>query len=436
MLKQWMQCLVVTSCVAVALGLSSGRLAEAHSSSDLDQDDHQREETLYIWAGDQERVRPDFLAVIDFNERSPTYGRVLRTVPLPPPGNVGNEPHHCHLSADKNILACGGLLSVLKGQPGIFFFDVSNARHPVFLFATSAPNSSITDDFLPLPGGGFLVTQMGSATGGTPGRLAEFDHKLKLIAEYPANPPSDGFNPHGISAAFRRNLLVTSDFINPVTTLNGVNGDNVELRGSLRFWNLANREITRTVFLPEALGTMDVKLIPKDPHGRAVTVNMFSGFVYTVDPTDGSVVKSFDCENIVPHIEVPVRGGMVQLLAMPKSGDRLIFASFQAGQIGMLDISDRTHEDGFVQQAIVNLGEGAGPHDIVLTKDDSRLVVTDYFLDEDAFGKIHFEGDHKVHVIQVTHDTLTLDPRFDLDFNKAFKHTYPAGARPHGIAMK
>src|SRR5262249_39556548 len=67
MIKQWMQRIVVTSCVAVALGLSSGRLAEAHSSDDLDQDDHQPEKTLYIWAGDQERVRPDFLAVIDFN---------------------------------------------------------------------------------------------------------------------------------------------------------------------------------------------------------------------------------------------------------------------------------------------------------------------------------------------------------------------------------
>src|SRR5262249_43537574 len=184
MIKPWMQRIVVTSLAAVALGLSSGSLAEAHSSSDLDQDDHQREETLYIWAGDQERTRPDFLAVIDFDEHSPTYGRVLRTVPLPPPGNVGNEPQHCHLSADNNILACGGLLSVLSGQNGIFFFDVSNTRQPVFLFSTRAPNSSITDDFLPLPGGGFLVTQMGSATGGTPGRLAEFDRNLKLVAEY------------------------------------------------------------------------------------------------------------------------------------------------------------------------------------------------------------------------------------------------------------
>ena len=120
---------------------------------------------------------------------------------------------------------------------------------------------------------------------------------------------------------------------------------------------------------------------------------------------------------------------MVQLLEMPKRGDRLIFASFQAGQVGLLDISDR---HAFTQKAVVNLGVGAGPHDIVLTEDDSRLVVTDYFLDEDDFGKIHFEGDHKVHVINVTHDTLTLDPRFKLDFNTAFPHP----ARPHGIAMK
>jgi selenium-binding protein 1 len=384
--------------------------------------------TLYIWAGDAERVRPDFLAVIDFNQHSANYGRVIRTVPIPPPGNVGNEPHHCHLLEDGNVLACGGLLSVLRGQPGIFFFDVSDPRNPEFLFSTSAPSSSVTDDFLPLPDGGFLVTQMGSATGGTPGRLAEFDRDLRFVAEYPADPPTDGFNPHGISARFDLDLLVTSDFVNPASTLNAWPGE-VELRGSLRFWSLSQREIVRTVFLPEALGSMDVKLIPGDPHGRAVTANMFSGLVYTVDPTDGSVVQSFDCETIVPHVEVPTRGGMVQLLAMPESGDRLIFASFEAGQVGMLDIGD---PNAFHQLSVVNLGIGAGPHDLDLTDDDARLVVTDYFLDEDDFGKIHFDGDPRVHVLQVTRDALELDRRFDLDFDTAFDHP----ARPHGIAFK
>jgi selenium-binding protein 1 len=342
---------------------------------------------------------------------------------------VGNEPHHCHLSADKNILACGGLLSLLRGQNGIFFFDVSDARHPKFLFSTRAPQSSITDDFLALQGGGFLVTQMGSASGGAPGRLAEFDADLHLVKEWPDDPPQDGFNPHGISARPELNLLVTSDYILPASTLNVVPGDPV-LRGAVRVWDLQARKIVRTVQIPTALGTMDAKLIPGDAQARAFTAGMFDGLVYLVDTKAGTAKVVFDCETIVPHFEVPVRGGMTQLLAIPQSGDRLFFGSFQAGQVGMLDISDPEHP---FQAGIVNLGVNTGPHNVMLTHDDKRLVVTDYFLNEDNFGKIHFEGDHHVHVIKVFKDRLQLDPRLDVDFNTAF----PTGpARPHGFDMK
>jgi 56kDa selenium binding protein (SBP56) len=85
------------------------------------------DKTLYVWAGDQAHIAPDFLAVIDFDEQSARYGQVIKTVPLPPPGNVGNEAHHCHLNSTKTILGCGGLLSLLKGQNGIFFFALKNA---------------------------------------------------------------------------------------------------------------------------------------------------------------------------------------------------------------------------------------------------------------------------------------------------------------------
>jgi selenium-binding protein 1 len=121
---------------------------------------------------------------------------------------------------------------------------------------------------------------------------------------------------------------------------------------------------------------------------------------------------------------------MTQLMAMPRSGDRLIFGLFQAGQVGMLDVSDPEHP---VQSSIVNLGQDAGPHMVALTDDDKRLVVSDYFLNEDDFGKVHFEGDHHVRVINVSRHDLALDLRFDVDFNTAFA-TGPA--RPHGVAMK
>src|SRR5579864_1392256 len=192
------------------------------------------EKNLYIWAQDQAHVAPDFLAVINFDEESANYGKVIKTVPLPPPGNIGNEPHHCHLNSRGTILGCGGLLSLLKGQNGIFFFDVSDARNPRFLFSTKAVESSITDDFLPIENGGFLITQMGAADGSAPGRVAEFDGSLHFIAnhfgtmsmfqEWPAEAPLDGFNPHGISARPDLNLMMTSDFIMPSSTLMGSMG--------------------------------------------------------------------------------------------------------------------------------------------------------------------------------------------------------------------
>jgi len=421
---------------ALAIGVASTVLADdGHGGG--------KDTVLYIWAQDQAHVAPDFLAVIDFDEQSSKYGAVINTVPLPPLGNIGNEPHHCHLNSTGTILGCGGLLSLLKGQNGIFFFDVTAAKNPRFLFSTKAVESSITDDFLPIENGGFLISQMGAADGTAPGRVAEFDGSMHFVAnhfgtlslfqEWPSTPPLDGFNPHGISSRPDLNLMMTSDFILPSSTLAGSPGP--VLRGSVRIWDYRARKITKTIQLnsPDggpALGTMDVKMLPKDPHGFGYVAGMFDGHIYLIDPVAGTGVAAFDCATVTPHVDTPVKGGMGQILATPQSGDRLIFGLFMAGQVGLLDTTDRAN---LKQLSVVSFGQFTGPHNLMLSSDDNRLVVSDYFLNEDAAGIIHFEGDHKIHVVKVTHDALSEDTRFNLDFNTAF----PTGpARPHGIAMK
>jgi selenium-binding protein 1 len=434
---------LIKSCgVASLLVLSLGASYATVDKDNHDNNRHHQEKYLYIWAGDQARDNPDFLAVINFDEDSEDYGSVITTVPLPPPGDINNEPHHCHLSKDKNILGCGGLLSLLQGQNSIFFFDVSNPTLPKLISSTKAKLSDITDDFLPLDSGGFLITNMGSGSGFTPGRVVEYDARRGLVAEWPILKPRedssslDDFNPHGISARPEINLMVTSDFIEPASTLNGVSGDLV-LRSSVRVWDFKKRRITKTIPIispangDAGIGTMDIKLIPGDPYKRAFTAGMFDGWVYLVDTEKSVATPVFDCETITPHVEVPVRGGMIQLLDVTKTGKpRLLTGAFQAGQVIMLDVSNPKKP---TQSAVVSLGVGAGPHTIVLSENDKRLVVTDYFLEEDDFGKIHFEGDHKVHVLKVDENSLQLDHRFKLDFNTAFS-TGPA--RPHGVAMK
>ena len=51
----------------------------------------QREKVLYLWALPEETGGEDFLAVIDVDIASATYGRILERVKV---GSTGNEAHH------------------------------------------------------------------------------------------------------------------------------------------------------------------------------------------------------------------------------------------------------------------------------------------------------------------------------------------------------
>jgi selenium-binding protein 1 len=304
----------------------------------------------------------------------------------------------------------------------VFFFDVSNARTPKFLSAADPPLSSITDEFFALPEGGFLVTMMGGPMGHAPGRVVEFDRNLNLVAEHPGTPPADGFNPHGISVRPELNLMVTSDFICPSTTLDVVPGG-LDLRGSVRVWNFRDRTVLRTIPIPNAGGTIDVKLIPGDPYARAFTAGMLDDQLYLVDTAAGTATSVFDFKSIA-------KGGWPQLIRMTEDGHRLFITLNEAGKVAMFDTSAPTHPKLL---HVADLGTGSGPHYLRLTADERRLVVSDYFLNEDSFGKVHQEGDHKIHVFRVERNNLNLDPRFQLDFNTAFA---PGPARPHGVAFK
>ena len=407
----------------IAVLLTAGPLAFAHHE----------DTTLLVWAGDQAHQAPDFLAVIDFDRDSPTYGAVLRTVPLAGVGAVGNEPHHVGISRDGRTLALGGLLSILRGQDQVFFFDVTNPRRPTFVRSDNPPDASITDEFAALRHGGFLATFMGGPDGANPGRVVEYDAHHRFVKAWPAVLPADGFNPHGISIDEAHNLMVTSDFICPLRTLHVHHGDAVDLRGSVRVWDLAARSITRTIVVGDPAhpaGTIDVKLIPHDRRQRAFTAGMADDQLYLVDPHRGTATAVFG----FGAFAVPNAPVWPQLLRINKHGTRLFITLNYAGAAGkvlMLDIERPEHP---TLLGMVDLGRGSGPHYLSLTSDERRLVVSDYFLVEDLApgGVVHAEGDHRIHVIDVHHDRLARDPRFDVDFNRDIG-TGPS--RPHGLAI-
>jgi selenium-binding protein 1 len=385
---------------------------------------------MLVWAADKAHVAPDFVAVVDFDRDSPGYGTVLRTVPLSGANAIGNEPHHVGLSRDGRTMALGGLLSVLRGQDQVFFFDVTDPRQPTFIRSDNPPESSITDELIPLSNGGFLVTFMGGPNGAHPGRVVEYDAALTFVKAWPVALPTDGFNPHGIAIDEAHNLMVTSDFICPVRTLHVHGGDAADLRSSVRVWDLATRAITRTIAVGnpgQPAGTMEVQLIPRDQSLRAFTAGMVDDTLYLVDTQKGtaSAVFNFDV------FAAPNAPAMPQLIRINKQGTRMFVTLNGAGKVVMFDIARPDHPEVL---SVVDLGPASGPHYLQLTSDEKRLVVTDYFLVEDLApgGVVEADGDHKIHVINVRGNRLELDTRFDLDFNRDIS-TGPA--RPHGAVL-
>jgi selenium-binding protein 1 len=457
------------------------------------------EDTLLVWAGDALHQAPDFVSVVDFNKNSRTYGKVLRVVPLPAGntttpllptassapwasatdkngnfygGAIGNEPHHTGVSADKKTFVGSGLLSALNGQNQVFFFDITRPRYPKFSLAEGAQNNgnpnfagsltyaSIADEFKGLNNNHFLATFMGSFSGNSPGRLLEYDEHHKLVGVWPAlndNDPAipSAFNPHGLSFDESRNVLVTSDFICPIHTIFGHEhdgGNSDVFRGSVRYWNFNTRKITKTIPVGDGkAGTIDVNLIPNDGKNRSYTAGVIDGKLYLVDPTansgQGTATVVFDFNTHPSFIEADGTPPWPHLIRINRGGTRLfITVNYQGkhGRVAQFNISNRTAPKLL---SVVDLGPNSGPHYLRLTQDEQRLLVSDYFVDENLgvnasdIGHVRIEGDHKVHVLNVTGNSIKLDTNFKLDFTKDIKNipgyggTYPVNSRPHSFVL-
>lgn len=100
----------------------------------------------------------------------------------------------------------------------------------------------------------FTTNPLQAAVGTAPGRLVETDANFDIIAEHPQDIAStvnilgENFNPHGLTIDFEKNLILTSDFVIPVTILKpslGIVKDN-----TLRLWRLSDRSIISTITIP------------------------------------------------------------------------------------------------------------------------------------------------------------------------------------------
>ena len=180
---------------------------------------------LLVWAGDADRQQEDFMAVIDVRADLPTFGHVLKAVPV---GSRANELHPLDLTLrGEGAVWASGLLT---GRT--FIFDVSHppdikllrVDEPSTERAHTPPHSSGV-----LPNGHTLATAMdmrvhamlGGATKATahgfdlaPGGLLEFDAKGKFLREISVGDPKaneNSISPYGLDIKADLDLVLTTN---------------------------------------------------------------------------------------------------------------------------------------------------------------------------------------------------------------------------------
>jgi len=129
---------------------------------------------------------------------------------------------------------------------------------------------------------------MGSAAGTSPGRLVETNAAGDIIHEWPEdvagtlNVLGEQFSPHGLSVDWTKKLILTSDFVVPLTVLKPTTG--IKKANTLRLWNLDSRTIISTITIPNGAGIQDVKFIPGNPDSAALATAVGLGQVWIIYP--------------------------------------------------------------------------------------------------------------------------------------------------------
>jgi len=303
---------------------------------------------LYVWAGDADSLESDFLAVIDARPGSPTYARVVSTVPVGARATMAHHTEH-YLESDRMLFANG----FAAGRT--FRFDLTRPDQPRLLGSfTGVGGFGFPHSFVRLPGGHMLATFQGrEASNVPPGGLVELDRQGRLIRATSARAPafdSTHMRPYSLAVlpAIDRVVSTSTDML-------------ADFGAHLQIWRLSDLALLRTIELPatqEGDGHSHAArlkskrenhhLFPGEPRvlpdGRTVLLATFTCGFYRVTEIDApnpkvDFLRAFGGENCaVPVLvgsrwiqTVPDEHALVALdvseSARPREIGRLVFDS-------------------------------------------------------------------------------------------------------------
>lgn len=317
----------------------------------------QASDLLYVWAWDKDRQESDFLAVVDVDEKSPTFGDVLDTLPV---GVVGFAHHTEHQMTDPTRLFVN---SFSAGKS--FVLDLTEPREPGVAAAFGAVGDfSFPHSFERLPNGNVLATFQRNATDpAKPGGLVELDGAGRLVRGASAvNDVDPELRPYSLAPLPGVDRVVSTS-----ADMAGVRAGH-----SIQVWRLSDLTLLQTITLPpgprgdENESPAEVRALED---GESVVVGTFKCGMYLVEDlgTEPSVtfLRSFPWAAVGDDdtdCNLPVRAGSLWVQTIGTTGS-----------LAVMSLEDPR------RPVIVNeffFGVDARPHWISLEPGGNRIVMT------------------------------------------------------------
>src|SRR3712207_5361720 len=169
-----------------------------------------RQTLLYVWTRDADGKDSDFLAVVDADSKSQSYGKVIATASTNLPAN---EAHHFGYTSRANRIFGAGMFS-----NKLFIYDVARSPKNPKLIRTvdlDATGYSGPHTLYAVPGG-VLIAMLGAVGGGGPGALVLVDDDGNFKQAWPVVRPDSqpGFM-YDVGVKLEMNRMVTSSWAHP-----------------------------------------------------------------------------------------------------------------------------------------------------------------------------------------------------------------------------
>jgi hypothetical protein len=365
----------------------------------------------------------DFLAVVDANPESDTYGSVLGTAPV---GSAGNDPHHT-----ESVAPSSGLLFANGHEANrTFLFDLSSPAAPVLSGELDAiPGYAFPHSFVRLENSHVIATiQRGDGSlPGDVGGLAEFDAEGSLIRVTSAADPNHelGFvRPYSLEVFPEIDRVLTSNF-----SMTLERTDNV-----VQVWRLSDLSLLTTLPLPLVPAAASPEcFIEEMIQGEGCTPPQIPGhdrpFEIRTLPDGSAILNTIACafyrihglETDDPQVDVLMNWPETVGCAVPTMvGKFEILPNMFTHEIVTLDVSDPTN---LVEVARLAVEDGFNPHWAQVDPGTHRFALS-------GFGP---NAEH-VRIYQVDPETgeLTLDTEISM-VREDWPHGSTGRAMPHSV---